>query len=116
MQNKNLFYYISSVLLIAFPIILILVLGGHFEVIYCYDNIQEAIDTIKEEISKVQNELKLCKHDLESGGLTKEQYAEVAEYKEDLTNRRRHFMEYLGKFRELQNRYVGAEVVISDRK
>lgn len=115
-NNRDLFYYIGFVLAITLLLALYIGLVDPFEVCYCMDEVQEKIEIIKQEISKVQNEIRLCNHDLDSGVLSQEEHAEISDYKADLTNRRKNFMDYLGKFRELESKYVDAKVVITSKK
>lgn len=116
MKTRNLSYYINIILVITVLVTLYIILVEPFEVSYCMGQVQENIELIKQEISKVQSEIRLCNHDLDSGVLSKEEYAEISDYKADLTNRRKNYMEYLGKFRDLENKYVYAKLVITSKK
>ena len=77
---------------------------------------KEKIELIKEHISKVQNEIKLCNHDLNSGVLSKEEYAKITQDKAELIAQRKNLMEYPGKFRDLENSYLNAKVIINSKK
>ena len=114
-RKRNILRYIVMALVISWLIALYIALVQPFEVCYCMDGVQENIIMLKQEIAKVQNELKLCNHDLKSGVLSAEEFKEISDYKADLTKTRQNYMEYLGKFRELETRYLNAEIVVSNK-
>ena len=116
MRNKNLSKYIIAALAFTLLFALYTVLFDPFAVCYCMDDVQEKIELIKEHISKVQNEIKLCNHDLNSGVLSKEEYAKITQDKAELIAQRKNLMEYLGKFRDLENSYLNAKVIINSKK
>ena len=116
MRNKNLSKYIIAALAFTLLFALYIVLFDPFAVCYCMDDVQEKIELIKEHISKVQNEIKLCNHDLNSGVLSQEEYTEVSQYKSELEEQRKNLMKYLGKFRDLENAYTNAKVIINSKK
>jgi len=116
MRNKNLSKYIIAALVFTLLFALYIVLFDPFAVCYCMDDVQEKIELIKEHISKVQNEIRLCNHDLDSGVLSKEEYANISQNKAELVAQRKNLMEYLGKFRDLENSYINAKVIINSKK
>lgn len=116
MKNKNISKYIIAALAFTLLFAIYIFLFDPFALCYCMDDVQENIELIKEHISKVQNEIKLCDHDLDSGVLSKEEYTEVSQYKSELLEQRKNLMKYLGKFRDLENTYTNAKVIINSKK